>query len=89
MLEFDWDEQNLKHIAKHDVTAAEVEYVLENPTLDIGFQDDRGEESFKEAGATVKGRVLEVITMWRGMKTRVVAAYDASPEVADEYPRTR
>jgi len=89
LLEFDWDEDNLRHIARHSVTAEEVEYALERPTLDVEFQSDRGEERFKEAGATAAGRVLEIITTWRGSKIRVVTAYDASSYVAEEYHRTR
>jgi uncharacterized protein len=71
MLEFDWDDDNLKHIAEHDVTAAEAEYVLENPTLDIEYQDWHEEERFAEVGAPALGRVLVVITTWRELQIRV------------------
>ena len=89
MIHFDWDTENLAHIALHGVTAAEAEFVLTHPTLDRGFEHRQGEERFKEAGATADGRVLEVVTTWRGMKLRVVTAYDASSFVAKEYYRTR
>ena len=63
---FDWDEANVGHIALHGVSQAEVEFVLQRPTIDLGVQDWHDEECFMELGATEKGRVLAVITMWRG-----------------------
>jgi uncharacterized DUF497 family protein len=48
MLEFDWDEGNIEHIALHGVVPAEVEYVLEHPTLDRGYQDEHDEERYAE-----------------------------------------
>jgi uncharacterized DUF497 family protein len=89
LISFDWDAENLAHIARHGVTAAEAEYVLTHPTLDLEFQDDGIEQRFKEAGATATGRVLEVVTTWRGEMLRVVTAYDASSFVANEYYRKR
>lgn len=49
MLEFDWDQGNLEHIARHDVTATEVKYVLKHATLDYGYQDGFEEERFEQA----------------------------------------
>jgi uncharacterized DUF497 family protein len=89
MLEFDWDDDNLGHIAEHDVTAAEAEHVLENPTLDVEYQDWHEEERFAEVGITALGRVLVVVTTWRELQIRVVTAYDAPADVAEEYLRTR
>ena len=90
MLEFDRDDENLRHIARHNVTASEAEYVLQNPpTLDLAYQDWHEEERFVEVGATADGRVLVVVTTWRGIKTRVVTAFDADGFVADEYRRQR
>jgi uncharacterized DUF497 family protein len=88
-LEFDWDVDNLSHIAYHGVTAAEAEFVLQHPTLDVEYQDWHDEERFAEAGATAMGRVLLVITTWRGLQIRVVTAFDAPAEVAQEYLGTR
>jgi uncharacterized DUF497 family protein len=89
MLEFEWDDDNLEHIAAHGVTAADVEFALSNPTIDIEYQDWHEEERFAEAGVTDKGRVLVVITTWRGLRIRVVTAFDAPPSVIEEYYRAR
>jgi uncharacterized DUF497 family protein len=89
MLEFDWDEENLNHIAEHQVTSAEVEFALSNPTLEAGYQDWHEEERFAEIGATSAGRVLMIVTTWRGLKTRVVTAFDADVDFVEEYHRSR
>ena len=89
MLEFDWDEENLRHIAQHNVTADEAEYALEHPTLDIEYQDWHEEERFAEAGVTALGRVLVVIATWRDLRIRVVTAFDAPKHVVKEYLRVR
>ena len=89
MLEFDWDEENLQHIARHDVTAAEAESVLNGQTLDLDIQDWHDEERFSEAGETANGRILVVITTWRGSRVRVVTAFDAPRSVSEELRRLR
>jgi uncharacterized DUF497 family protein len=87
LLEFDWDEENLQHIARHGVSAAEAEYVMRRLTVDLGFQDWHDEDRFSDAGATASGRILVVVTTPRGYKTRVVTAYDAPRDVRDEVLR--
>ena len=89
LLEFDWDAENLAHIARHEVTAAEAEYVLEHPTLDLEYQDWHGEERFAEVGVTSSGRVLVVITTWRGLRTRVITAFEAPAAAVTEFERSR
>jgi uncharacterized DUF497 family protein len=85
LLSFDWDAENLAHIARHGVTAAEAEYVLNHPTVDLGFQDWHNERRFTEVGPTAEGRLLVVISTERGLKTRVVTAFDAPKHVVKEY----
>jgi uncharacterized DUF497 family protein len=89
LLSFDWDGENIAHIARHRVTTAEAEYALEHPTLDYGFQDWHGEERFVEVGSTARGRILMIVTTWRGTTTRVVTAFDADNEVKQEYLNSR
>ncbi len=88
-LDFVWDAANLAHVAEHNLTAAEVEYALEHATLDAGYQDWHDEERFAEVGATQHGRRPIVITTWRGVQTRVVAADDAPKLLAEEYSSKR
>ncbi len=42
--EFDWDEANVEHIARHRITREEVEQVFKNGIADIDFQSHGDEE---------------------------------------------
>jgi uncharacterized DUF497 family protein len=84
---FDWDASNIEHIALHGVSTREAEYVLNHPTLDVGYQDWHDEERYAEVGATARGRMLLVWTTWRGDRIRVVTAFDAPKSDASEYLR--
>jgi len=76
---FDWDEGNIAHIAEHGVLPDEAEDVILGDPVDLQMQVVDGEERFPQVGATRTGRILIVITTWRGELTRVVTAYPASP----------
>lgn len=89
MIEFEWDEENIRHIAEHNVTQDEVEFALNAFTLDLGYQDWHEEERFAEVGVTAHGRYLIVVTTWRGTRLRVVTAFNAPKELIEEYLRVR
>ena len=81
-MEFDWDDANLLHIALHNVSQDEAEQVCESDTVALDQYDVSGEDRLAEVGLTRAGRVLKVISVDRGDKTRVVTAYDAAaPEI--------
>lgn len=77
MLEFEWDEGNLEHIALHGVTFEEAEEAFNSDTLELGFDFIDEEERIDEVGATAKGRILRIVTILRNDKVRVVTAFDA------------
>ncbi len=74
--EFDWDEANSGHIARHSVIPKEAEQVILNNPLDIGMDTIEGEERFMNLGQTSTGRVLLVVTTWREDRVRVVTAFE-------------
>jgi uncharacterized DUF497 family protein len=76
---FDWDASNIAHIALHGISPAEAEDAVLGDPVDLEMQVVDGEERFPQVGATRAGRILIVITTWRGGRTRVVTAYPASP----------
>jgi uncharacterized protein len=85
---FEWDEANLSHIAKHDVTQEEAEQVILGDPLDIEMQvaeDSNGEERLQHLGETVKGRILQLLTTWRDGKVRVISAWDAPKQLKSYY----
>ena len=80
VLEFEWDEADREHIARHDVTTEEAEEVVLGDPLDTELQIANGgdeEEQLLQLGETAKGRILQLVTTWRGGKVRVISAWDA------------
>ena len=83
-LQFDWDTANRDHLARHGVTPEEAEEVVLGDPLDTELQvaDGSGEEErFLQLGETVKGRILQMLTTWRGGKVRVISAWDAPKQL--------
>jgi uncharacterized DUF497 family protein len=75
-IEFDWDEANIGHLARHSVLPEEAEQVILNDPLDLGMDVVEGEQRHLNLGATVRGRVLLVVTTWREDRVRVVTAFE-------------
>jgi hypothetical protein len=75
-IEFDWDEANIGHVARHSVLPEEAEQVILNDPVDLGMEIIEGEERYLNLGATVQGRVLLVVTTWREDRVRVVTALE-------------
>jgi uncharacterized protein len=77
MVLFDWDDENRTHIATHSVSCGEAEQVINNEPFDVKFQTLNGEERFVQLGETNAGRILVVVSTWRGVLIRVITAFDA------------
>jgi uncharacterized DUF497 family protein len=75
-MDFDWDENNIAHIARHGVEPYEAEQVLLGGPLALDYSDIDGEVRFRDVGQTLDGRVLVVVSTTRGSLTRVVTAYE-------------
>jgi uncharacterized protein len=73
---FDWDDENIRHIAAHDVSCDEAEQVINNEPVDLDVEIRNGEERFSQIGETLTARILLVVTTWRGTKLRVVTAFE-------------
>jgi uncharacterized DUF497 family protein len=74
---FDWDDANILHLARHDITPEEAEQVLQNNPVDISAQHVHDEWRLTQAGETDTGRILTLITTERSSKLRVVSGWDA------------
>lgn len=84
MTVFDWDDDNIGHIARHGVKPWEAE----DAVLDSGrvpFSAHSGRLGF--IGKTEEGRYLVVIVERRGQSWRVVTACNASPNEKLSYRR--
>lgn len=74
--QFDWDEENIGHIAKHNVLPEETEEVILGDPMDIGFDVVDGEERWTYLGETNDGRILWTTIALRGKRMRVVTAFE-------------
>jgi len=88
-IEFDWDEPNIGHVARHSVLPEEAEQVILNVPVDLGMTIVEGEERYLNLGATVRGRVLLVVTTWREDRVRVVTAFEAIKRLIQFYYQER
>jgi uncharacterized DUF497 family protein len=88
-IEFDWDEVNVHHVARHRVQPEEAEQVIINGPLDIGMEIVEGEEGFLNLGATSRGRILLVVTTWREDRVRVVTAFEPISRLVQFYFQER
>jgi uncharacterized DUF497 family protein len=88
LLIFDWDEANQRYLARHKVTPQEAEEVVLGDPLDIELQTAEGsggEERILHVGETCKGRILELVSTWRGGKARILSAWDAPRQSKLDY----
>jgi uncharacterized protein len=87
-LDFDWDDANRDHLARHGVTPQEAEEVVLGDPLDIELQTAEGcggEERMLHVGETRKGRILELVATWRDGKARIISAWNASRQSKLDY----
>jgi uncharacterized DUF497 family protein len=77
-IEFEWDDDNRKHLAAHNVTPAEFEYVLTNNAIELGYELIDNEERYRSVGLTSSGRLLSVVWTPRNGRIRAVTAFPAS-----------
>ena len=74
-VDFEWDEENTKHLAAHRVTPAEFEWVLQNDPLDLAYELVDNEERYRSVGLIRGGRLLSIVWTVRNGKVRAVTAF--------------
>jgi uncharacterized protein len=89
MLEFDWDDANRRHLARHHVSCEEAEQALLNDPIELAYELIDDEERIAELGHTNSGRILAVVSTWRANKVRIVTAYDAVRAMRDQYLKAK
>lgn len=78
MLRFFWEEENIRHLARHEISPVEAEEVIGNRPCDLESELRNGEERVVQVGETDTGRILIVVSTSREQKTRVVTAWPAN-----------
>lgn len=87
--DFDWDDANIGHLARHNVGPEEAEQVILNDPVDLGMEIVESEERYLNLGATIQGRVLLVVTTWREDRVRVVTAFEPIKRLIQFYYQER
>jgi len=75
-VEFDWDADNLRHIARHGIDPREAEDAVLIEPLEADLQPHGSEERVLCFWAHQIGRLLTVLYTERRGKIRVVTAYE-------------
>jgi uncharacterized DUF497 family protein len=73
--EFDWDEHNIRHVARHGVTPTEVQEAVTGRHVIPGPVEVHGENRWALYGTTAAGRPLAVVYTVRAERIRVVTAH--------------
>ncbi len=82
---FVWDDANRDHLSRHGVSTSEAEQALSNDPVDVCVQSDEIDgERFQHLGETNAGRILLIVSTWRGEYTRVITGWDA-PKAFKEF----
>ena len=90
MPEFDWDDANLEHIAKHGFDDFECEELFEDSYLLATAAYNSGSEKRQGfIGKTAGGRISFIVYTVRKGKVRVVSVGDASTAQKRTYRRNR
>jgi uncharacterized DUF497 family protein len=88
-IDFDWDEANIGHVARHNVVPQKAEQVILNDPVDLGMEIIEGEERYLNLGATAQGSVLLVVTTWREDRVRIVTAFEPIKRLIQFYYQER
>ena len=79
-MEFEWDPENRKHIARHTITPEEAEEAMVIEPLETAVQQHESEVRVLCFGRTKAGRLLTILHTERRGKIRVVTAYEMTKE---------
>ncbi len=85
-MEFDWDEANEEHIARHGIYRHDAEAILTDPYGEIVDSElVEGELRYRQIGSTPGGRILIVVFTIRRNAIRPVTGFVAGRFMAKRY----
>lgn len=83
--EFDWDDQNEKHLANHAISRLDAEDVLTGNHILLEYQVEGHEQRWVAVGAARSGRILNIVFAVRGEAMRPITGWVADKETAALY----
>lgn len=87
--EFEWDDGNVDHIARHGIEPWEAEEAFEDPARRMLRVRTRPEIRYALWGRTTAGRLVVMVFVRRGRQIRVVTARDATDREERQYDRRK
>ena len=85
--QFEWDEGNTGHLARHGISPVEAEDAILDPHALMVEIQTGGEERVKAVGLTTGGRIVVVVFTLRGEAIRPITAYEAPIRIQQTYLR--
>lgn len=83
--EFDWDESNIRHLARHRISQAEFEQAMTQDPVFMDIRDENGEERWFALGATGNLRILFLVFTFRGELIRPITGWNAGKKLQEAY----
>ena len=83
--DFDWDQHNEQHLAKHGISRADTEDVLLGNHILLEYQIEGNEQRWIAVGATRAHRILNILFTMRGEAIRPITGWVADKETTDLY----
>jgi len=83
--EFDWDDANLRHLARHGISRPEFEQAMANRPIIVEFSNESGEERWFAVRATDNVRILYLIYTYREDRIRPITGWNASKKMRESY----
>ena len=87
--DFDWDEHNERHLAKHGITRSEAEDVLSGNHILLEYQTEGDELRWVAVGSTRTGRIIQIVFAVRGEAMRPITGWEADKATSDMYAQQR
>ena len=85
--EFDWDEHNERHLARHGISRSDAEDVLSGNHVLVEYQTRGDEQRWVAVGATRSGRIISIVFVLRGEAMRPITAWDTDKETIELFLR--
>jgi uncharacterized DUF497 family protein len=83
--EFDWDEHNEQHLARHGISRSDAEDVLSGNHILLEYQTRSDEQRWVAVGTTRAGRIISIVFAVRGEAMRPITGWDADKATIDLY----
>jgi len=88
-VELDWDEANIRHLARHKISRREVEELFAGEPILIDHQAADREDRWSVVGATKALRVLVLVFTVRDQRFRPITGWNADRRTREEYFKNR